>query len=39
MQEIVKQMTTRTKWIALAVCVAVLFWSPLVVHTFKRDSI
>ena len=39
MQEIVKQMTTRTKWIVLAVCVAVLFWSPLVVHTFKTDSI
>ena len=39
MQEVVKQMTTRTKWIALAVCVAVLFWSPLVVHTFKTDSI
>ena len=39
MQEIVKQMSTRTKWIVLAVCVAVLFWSPLVVHTFKTDSI
>ena len=39
MQEIVKQMTTRTKWIALAVCIAVLFWSPLVVHMFKTDSI
>ena len=39
MQEIVKQMATRTKWIALAVCIAVLFWSPLVVHTFKTDSI
>ena len=38
-QEIVKQMSTRTKWIVLAVCVAVLFWSPLVVHTFKTDSI
>ena len=39
MQEIVKQMTTRTKWIALAICAAVLLWSPLVVHTFKTDSI
>lgn len=39
MQEIVKQMTTRTKWMALAVCTAVLFWSPLVVHTFSTDSI
>lgn len=39
MQEIVKQMSTRTKWIALAICTAVLFWSPLVVHTFKTDSI
>ena len=39
MQEIVKQMSTRAKWIVLAVCVAVLFWSPLVVHTFKTDSI
>ena len=39
MQEIVKQMTTRTKWMALAVCTAILFWSPLVVHTFKTDSI
>ncbi len=39
MQEIVKQMSTRTKWIVLAICTAVLFWSPLVVHTFKTDSI
>ena len=39
MQEVVKQMTTRTKWVALAICTAVLFWSPLVVHTFKTDSI
>ena len=39
MQEVVKVMTTRSKWIVLAVCVAVLFWSPLVVHTFKTDSI
>ena len=39
MQEIVKQMSTRTKWMALAVCTAILFWSPLVVHTFKTDSI
>ena len=39
MQEAVKQMTTRTKWIALAICAAVLRWSPLVVHTFKTDSI
>ncbi len=39
MQEVVKQMTTRTKWISLALCTAVLFWSPLVVHTFKTDSI
>ena len=37
MQEIVKQMTTRTKWMALAICSAILFWSPLVVHTFKTD--
>ena len=39
MQEIVKQMSTRAKWIALAICTAILFWSPLVVHTFKTDSI
>lgn len=39
MQEIVKEMTTRTKWIVLAICTAILFWSPLVVHTFKTDSI
>lgn len=39
MQEIVKEMTTRTKWVALAICTAILFWSPLVVHTFKTDSI
>lgn len=39
MQEVVKQMTTRTKWIALTICTAILFWSPLVVHTFKTDSI
>ncbi len=39
MQEVVKQMTTRAKWMSLAICTAVLFWSPLVVHTFKTDSI
>lgn len=39
MQEVVKQMTTRAKWVALAICTAVLFWSPLVVHTFSTDSI
>ena len=39
MQEAVKRMTTRTKWMALAICTAVLLWSPLVVHTFKTDSI
>jgi peptidoglycan/LPS O-acetylase OafA/YrhL len=39
MQEVVKQMTTRTKWMSLAICSAILFWSPLVVHTFKTDSI
>ena len=39
MQEVVKVMTTRSKWVALVVCVAVLFWSPLVVHTFNTDSI
>ena len=39
MQEIVKQMTTRAKWMSLAICTAILFWSPLVVHTFKTDSI
>ena len=39
MQEAVKQMSTRTKWMALAICTAVLLWSPLVVHTFKTDSI
>ena len=39
MQEIVKQMSTRTKWMALAICTAILLWSPLVVHTFKTDSI
>ena len=39
MQEIVKQMSTRTKWMVLAICTAILLWSPLVVHTFKTDSI
>lgn len=39
MQEVVKQMTARTKWVVLAICTAILFWSPLVVHTFKTDSI
>lgn len=39
MQEVVKQMATRTKWMSLAICTAILFWSPLVVHTFKTDSI
>ena len=39
MQEVVKQMATRTKWMSLAICSAILFWSPLVVHTFKTDSI
>ncbi|SOD16717.1 Peptidoglycan/LPS O-acetylase OafA/YrhL, contains acyltransferase and SGNH-hydrolase domains [Fibrobacter sp. UWB16] len=39
MQEVVKQMSTRAKWIVLAICTAILFWSPLVVHTFKTDSI
>lgn len=39
MQEIVKQMSTRAKWIVLTICTAILFWSPLVVHTFKTDSI
>lgn len=39
MQEIVKLMSTRAKWIVLAICTAILFWSPLVVHTFKTDSI
>lgn len=39
MQEVVKQMSTRAKLVALAICAAVLFWSPLVVHTFSTDSI
>jgi peptidoglycan/LPS O-acetylase OafA/YrhL len=39
MQEIVKQMTMRAKWMALAICTVVLLWSPLVVHVFKTDSI
>ena len=39
MQETVKQMSVRAKLIAMALCLFVLFWSPLVVHTFGTDSI
>ena len=39
MQETVKQMSNRAKLIALVLSLFVLFWSPLVVHTFSTDSI
>lgn len=39
MQEVVKQWGTRAKLVALGVSALILFWSPLVVHTFSTDSI
>ena len=39
MQEVVKQWGTRAKLVAIALSVIILFWSPLVVHTFSTDSI
>ncbi len=39
MQEVVKQWGTRAKLVALGVSTLILFWSPLVVHTFSTDSI
>ena len=39
MQEVVKQMSTRAKFVALGLCLFVLLWSPLVVHYFSTDSI
>lgn len=39
MQEVVKQMGARAKVIALAGCLFVLLWAPLVVHTFSTESI
>lgn len=39
MQEVVKQWGIRAKLVALGVSALILFWSPLVVHTFSTDSI
>jgi peptidoglycan/LPS O-acetylase OafA/YrhL len=39
MQEVVKQWGTRAKLVALGVSALILFWSPMVVHTFSTDSI
>jgi peptidoglycan/LPS O-acetylase OafA/YrhL len=39
MQEAVKQMSTRAKYVALGICTLALFWAPLVVHTFSTESI
>lgn len=39
MQEAVKQMSTRAKYVALGICTLALFWAPLVVHAFSTASI
>jgi len=39
MQEVVKQWGTRAKLVSIALSALILFWSPLVVHTFSTDSI
>ena len=39
MQEAVKQMSTRAKYVALGICTLALFWAPLVVHAFSAESI
>ena len=39
MQEAVKQMNVRVKLVAIGLCIFVLFWSPLVVHSFGTESI
>ena len=39
MQEAVKQMSTRAKYVALGICMLALFWAPLVVHAFSTESI
>ena len=39
MQEVVKQWGTCAKLVAIGLSVIILFWSPLVVHTFSTDSI
>jgi len=39
MQEAVKQMSTRAKYVALGICTLALFWAPLVVHAFSTESI
>ena len=39
MQEAVKQMSTRAKYVALGICGLALFWAPLVVHAFSTESI
>ena len=39
MQEAVKQMSTRAKYVALGICMLALFWAPLVVHGFSTESI
>jgi peptidoglycan/LPS O-acetylase OafA/YrhL len=39
MQEAVKQMSTRAKYVVLGICTLALFWAPLVVHAFSTESI
>ena len=39
MQEAVKQMSARAKYVALGICMLALFWAPLVVHAFSTASI
>ena len=39
MQEVAKQLATRAKILLLVACALVMFWSPLVVHSFATDSI
>lgn len=39
MQEAVKQMSARAKYVALGICMLALFWAPLVVHAFSTESI
>ena len=39
MQEAVKQMSARAKYVALGICVLALFWAPLIVHAFSTASI
>ncbi len=39
MQEAVKQMSARAKYVALGICTLALFWAPLVVRAFSTESI